>query len=66
MPISEEVAEVKQLLQNEIHLRKAAEEEVNNLKIQLSQLTSSEARFYSWLMESNLFLLLVAFSISGV
>ncbi|XP_057531871.1 kinesin-like protein KIN-UB [Amaranthus tricolor] len=42
VPISEEVAEVKQLLQNEIHLRKAAEEEVNNLKIQLSQLTSSE------------------------
>ncbi|CAO2834936.1 unnamed protein product [Amaranthus hypochondriacus] len=42
VPISEEVAEVNQLLQNEIHLRKAAEEEVNNLKSQLSQLTSSE------------------------
>ncbi|KAL2892389.1 Kinesin-like protein KIN-UB [Bienertia sinuspersici] len=42
MPLSEEVAEVKRLLENEIQLRKTAEEEVNNLKRQLSQLTSSE------------------------
>lgn len=42
LPLSEEVAEVKQRLENEIQLRKAAEEEVNNLKRQLSQWTSSE------------------------
>lgn len=34
---SEEVAEFKRLLQNEIQLRKAAEEEVNKLKSQLGQ-----------------------------
>ncbi|XP_021858949.2 kinesin-like protein KIN-UB [Spinacia oleracea] len=42
VPLSEEVAEVKQLLQKEIQLRKAAEEEANSLKNQLSQLISSE------------------------
>ncbi|KAK6918492.1 Armadillo [Dillenia turbinata] len=35
--VSEEVSELKRLLQNEINLRKAAEEEVNNLKNQLDQ-----------------------------
>uniref|UniRef100_A0A803KYW9 Kinesin-like protein n=1 Tax=Chenopodium quinoa TaxID=63459 RepID=A0A803KYW9_CHEQI len=40
--LSEEVAEIKKLLQNETQLRKAAEEEAKNLKNQLSQLTSSE------------------------
>ncbi|XP_052171365.1 kinesin-like protein KIN-UB isoform X2 [Diospyros lotus] len=42
-PASEEVSEIKKLLQNEIQLRKAAEEEVNNLKKQLAECTSSEA-----------------------
>ncbi|XP_010276242.1 PREDICTED: kinesin-like protein KIN-UB isoform X2 [Nelumbo nucifera] len=41
--ISEEVAEVKKALENEICLRKAAEEEVNNLKSQLVQWKRSEA-----------------------
>ncbi|XP_058084442.1 kinesin-like protein KIN-UB isoform X2 [Magnolia sinica] len=41
--VAEEIAEVNQLLQNEIHLRKAAEEEANNLKSQLVQLKKSEA-----------------------
>ncbi|XP_077235572.1 kinesin-like protein KIN-UB [Tasmannia lanceolata] len=39
----EEIAEVKQSLQNEIHLRQAAEEEVNTLKNQLVHLKRSEA-----------------------
>uniref|UniRef100_A0A803LI23 Kinesin-like protein n=1 Tax=Chenopodium quinoa TaxID=63459 RepID=A0A803LI23_CHEQI len=42
VPLSEEVAEIKKLLQNEIQLRKTAEEEAKKLKNQLSQLTSSE------------------------
>lgn len=37
------VAEVKKMLQNEINLRKTAEEEVKNLKSQLEQYTQSEA-----------------------
>uniref|UniRef100_A0A5B7A188 Kinesin-like protein n=1 Tax=Davidia involucrata TaxID=16924 RepID=A0A5B7A188_DAVIN len=41
--VSEEVSEVKKLLQNEIHLRKVTEEEINNLKNQLVQFTCSEA-----------------------
>lgn len=47
VPLSEEVAEVKQLLQKEIQLRKAAEEEANSLKNQLSQLISSEVCSHS-------------------
>ncbi|KAK6920253.1 Kinesin motor domain [Dillenia turbinata] len=35
--VPEEVSELKRLLKNEINLRKAAEEEVNNLKNQLDQ-----------------------------
>ncbi|KMT00114.1 hypothetical protein BVRB_1g019380 [Beta vulgaris subsp. vulgaris] len=42
LPLSEDVTEAKRVLENEIHLRKAAEEEVHNLKTQLAQLTSSE------------------------
>ncbi|EXC17833.1 Armadillo repeat-containing kinesin-like protein 3 [Morus notabilis] len=38
----EEVVELKKLLQKETHLRKAAEEEVSNLKNQLSQWKRSE------------------------
>ncbi|TYI52507.1 hypothetical protein E1A91_D12G252800v1 [Gossypium mustelinum] len=41
--IAEEVAEVKKLLSKETSLRKAAEEEVDNLKSQLAQLKMSEA-----------------------
>ncbi|XP_010277407.1 PREDICTED: kinesin-like protein KIN-UB isoform X1 [Nelumbo nucifera] len=41
--ISEEVAEVKKELENELRLKKAAEEEVNNLKSQLAQWKRSEA-----------------------
>ncbi|KAL6007998.1 hypothetical protein ACLOJK_033503 [Asimina triloba] len=41
--LSEEIAELNQLLQNEIRLRKAAEDEVNNLKNQLVQWKRSEA-----------------------
>ncbi|XP_058104679.1 kinesin-like protein KIN-UB isoform X1 [Magnolia sinica] len=41
--LSEEIAELNQLLQNEIRLRKAAEEEVSNLKSQLVQWKRSEA-----------------------
>lgn len=40
--IAEEVAEVKKLLSKETSLRKAAEEEVDNLKSQLAQLKMSE------------------------
>ncbi|MBA0858554.1 hypothetical protein Goshw_027952, partial [Gossypium schwendimanii] len=40
---AEEVAELKKLLSKETSLRKAAEEEVNNLKSQLAQLKMSEA-----------------------
>eukprot|EP00268_Persea_americana_P059255 TRINITY_DN724_c0_g1_i8.p1 TRINITY_DN724_c0_g1~~TRINITY_DN724_c0_g1_i8.p1 ORF type:complete len:930 (-),score=234.93 TRINITY_DN724_c0_g1_i8:319-3108(-) len=40
---SEEIAEVNKLLQNEINLRKAAEEEANNLKTQLARWKQSEA-----------------------
>ncbi|KAJ9680768.1 hypothetical protein PVL29_019934 [Vitis rotundifolia] len=40
---AEELAEVKKLLQNEIHLRKAAEEEVDYLKNRLGQFTQPEA-----------------------
>lgn len=36
------VSEVQELLQKEIHLRKVAEEEVENLKIQLGLFTQSE------------------------
>ncbi|KAK9266125.1 hypothetical protein L1049_010772 [Liquidambar formosana] len=42
MSVSEEVSKVEKLLQNEIHLRKKAEEEVNNLRSQLVQFTESE------------------------
>ncbi|GAB2271571.1 hypothetical protein Dimus_006403 [Dionaea muscipula] len=38
---SEDLAKVEELLQNEIILRKAAEEEVNNLKGQIAMLTSA-------------------------
>ncbi|RWR89310.1 kinesin-like protein KIN-UB isoform X2 [Cinnamomum micranthum f. kanehirae] len=41
--VSEELAEVNKLLQNEIQLRKAAEEEVKNLKSQLVEWKISEA-----------------------
>ncbi|KAJ4954754.1 hypothetical protein NE237_011537 [Protea cynaroides] len=41
--VSEEVMELKQLMKNETHLRKVAEEEVKNLKSQLAQWKSSEA-----------------------
>ncbi|CAL5397976.1 unnamed protein product [Camellia sinensis] len=40
---SEEVSEVKKLLQNKIHLRKEDEEDINNLKNQLAEFTPSEA-----------------------
>ncbi|TYI11675.1 hypothetical protein ES332_A09G223900v1 [Gossypium tomentosum] len=40
---AEEVAELQKLLSKETSLRKAAEEEVNNLKSQLAQLKMSEA-----------------------
>ncbi|KAL4295713.1 hypothetical protein GQ457_12G001160 [Hibiscus cannabinus] len=40
---AEEVAELKRLHNKEISLRKAAEEEVNNLKSQITQLKKSEA-----------------------
>ncbi|XP_043716474.1 kinesin-like protein KIN-UB [Telopea speciosissima] len=43
VPVSEEVTELKQLLKNETHLRKAAEEEVKIFKSQLAQWKSSEA-----------------------
>lgn len=39
---AEELAEVKKLLQNEIDLRKAAEEEVDYLRNQLQQFTQPE------------------------
>ena len=39
--IVEDVAEVKKLLEKEIHMRKEAEEEVNKLKSQLGQSTDS-------------------------
>lgn len=39
---SEEIADVNKLLQNEIHLKKVVEEEVNNLKTQLAQWKKSE------------------------
>lgn len=42
---AEELAEVKKLLQNEIHLRKAAEEEVDYLKNRLGQFTQPEVLF---------------------
>lgn len=38
---AEDVAEIRKLLQNEIHMRKAAEEELNKLKRQLGQYTES-------------------------
>ncbi|XP_038682774.1 kinesin-like protein KIN-UB [Tripterygium wilfordii] len=41
--VSEDVSELKRLLQGEIHLRKAAEEEVNKVKNHLEQFTKSEA-----------------------
>ncbi|KAL7238693.1 hypothetical protein ACSBR2_004731 [Camellia fascicularis] len=40
---SEEVSEVKKLLQSKIHLRKEDEEDINNLKNQLAEFTPSEA-----------------------
>ncbi|KAF5946385.1 hypothetical protein HYC85_016613 [Camellia sinensis] len=40
---SEEVSEVKKLLQNKIHLRKEDEEDINNLENQLAEFTPSEA-----------------------
>ncbi|KAI3877139.1 hypothetical protein MKX03_023849 [Papaver bracteatum] len=40
---SEEIAELKQLLQNEINSRKAAEQETNTVKAQLAQWKRSEA-----------------------
>ena len=39
--ISEDVAEVKNMLEKEVHMRKEAEEEVNKLKSQLGQSTDS-------------------------
>ena len=45
MVSTEEVAEVKKLLSKETTLRKAAEEEVNNLRSQLAQLKMSEVYF---------------------
>ncbi|XWS32307.1 hypothetical protein CRYUN_Cryun23aG0148400 [Craigia yunnanensis] len=41
--ISEDVAEVKNMLEKEVHMRKEAEEEVNKLKSQLGQSTDSGA-----------------------
>lgn len=38
----QQVSEVQELLQKEIHLRKVAEEEVENLKRQLGLFTQSE------------------------
>ncbi|CAN1236588.1 Kinesin-like protein KIN-UB [Linum grandiflorum] len=43
LSISDEVAEVRKLLQNEIRQRKTAEEEVNKLKARLGQIMESEA-----------------------
>lgn len=43
--IVEELTEVKKLLLKETQLRKAAEEEVNNLKIQVAQWKRSEVFF---------------------
>lgn len=41
----EEIDDLKKLLQKETLLRKAAEEEVQNLKIQLAQWKRSEVRY---------------------
>ncbi|RWR87555.1 kinesin-like protein KIN-UB isoform X1 [Cinnamomum micranthum f. kanehirae] len=49
--VSEEIAEIKKWLQNEIHLRKCAEAEVNNLKNQLAQWKWSEAPGNSEILE---------------
>lgn len=49
---AEEVAEVKKLLSKETSLRKAAEEEVNNLKSQLAQLKISEVYVYLYFISS--------------
>ena len=43
--VSDEVSEVKMLLQNEINLRKAAEEEINILRNQLAGFMPSEVWF---------------------
>ncbi|KAG5089860.1 hypothetical protein GLYMA_01G213200v4 [Glycine max] len=40
---AEELADLKKMLRKETHLRKAAEGEVNNLKIQVAELKKSEA-----------------------
>ncbi|KAJ6729860.1 KINESIN-LIKE PROTEIN KIN-UB [Salix viminalis] len=42
-PVSEEVSDLRKLLQNEIQLRKAAEDEVNKLKEQYEQFMQPEA-----------------------
>jgi len=44
VPSAKEVAEIKKLLQDENCLRRAAEEEVNNLKSQLTLSKRSEVR----------------------
>lgn len=42
---NDEVTKLKALLQNEICLRKAAEEENKNLKLQLVKFSKAEVRF---------------------
>lgn len=42
---TEEVSELKKLLQNEIQIRKAAEEEISNLKDQIIELSKQEVCF---------------------
>lgn len=43
--VAGEVAEIRKLLQNEIHMRKAAEEELNKLKSRLGQYALSGVWF---------------------
>ncbi|XWS49020.1 hypothetical protein CRYUN_Cryun13aG0127800 [Craigia yunnanensis] len=56
MVSTEEVGEVKKLLSKETSLRKAAEEEVNNLKSQLAQLKMSEASANSEILKLRMML----------
>lgn len=53
MSISEELVEVKKLLQNETHLRKVAEEEVKKFRNQLPQWKRSEVCFYALISVSH-------------
>lgn len=45
--VAEEVAEVRKMLQNEMYMRKAAEEELNKLKSQFGQYMQSGVLFLS-------------------